>query len=386
MKKLRISACLAVLLLLTGCWDIKDLQTINYITSVGLDYKDGKFIIYAQMLDFTSIAKQESGKVGQPPQQWVGKGTGETINLAINDLYSTMQQKTLWSHITSIVVSRAYLEQETTRMTDTFFRFRDIRYTPWVYGTHDSIEQLFSAPGFFNLTTLSTILNEPMENYEQSSFILPIKYVEFISEAREPDKTILLPSISLNKEQWKKNEKNERKIIINGVFAIQNQSLKGWFGRESLNGSRWMETETIRSPLSIKENGKINTVISMGKPDIDIKFQNSKDQPRFSITININGNIIESIDSLSESELVEKAQKQIEKEVRSTYEAGLKKNADLYSLKHVLYRKHHFTWKQLRAKDQILLSQDSLQNIYVNVKLTHSGMLRTTPTDMPPEN
>lgn len=39
-----------------------------------------------------------------------------------------------------------------------------------------------------------------MELYE----LAPMKYVEFISEAREPDKTILLPSISLNKEQWKK--------------------------------------------------------------------------------------------------------------------------------------------------------------------------------------
>lgn len=115
--------CLLVLLLVTGCWDIKDLQTVNYVTSVGLDYKNGKFIIYAQMLDFSSVAKQETGKASHPPSQWVGKGTGETINLAINDLYNAMQQKSLWSHITSIVISNSYLEQETTRMADTFFVF-----------------------------------------------------------------------------------------------------------------------------------------------------------------------------------------------------------------------------------------------------------------------
>jgi len=383
LKNLRLSVCLAILFLLTGCWDIKDLQAINYVTSVGLDYKEGKFIIYAQMLDFASIAKQETGKSSQPPNQWVGKGTGETINLALNDLYNTMQQKTLWSHITSFVITNSYLEQETTRMTDTFFRFRDIRYTPWVYGTNDSIEQLFSTPGFFNLTSLSTILAEPMELYEQKSYIAPMKYVEFISEAREPDKTVLLPSISINQKQWNKSDKNEKKLFINGVFAIQNQSFKGWFGQKKINGLRWMESKTVRSPLAIEENGKVKAVLSMGEPKFDIKFHNEKNQPRFSININISGNIIESLDSLTDTEMIKKAQKQIEKEVRSTYEEGLKKKADFYSLEYELYRKHYFTWKQLGAKGQFLLKPDSLQNISVHVKLTHSGMIRSAPIEMP---
>ncbi len=70
-----------------------------------------------------------------------------------------------------------------------------------------------------------------MEVYEQKSYIAPMKYVQFISEAKEPDKTVLLPSISINQEQWKKNNKSEKKLIINGAFAIQNQSLKGWFNQ-----------------------------------------------------------------------------------------------------------------------------------------------------------
>lgn len=50
-------------LLLTGCWDIREVQDINYISAIGVDYKDGEYIIYAQMLDFSSVAKQEGGEL-----------------------------------------------------------------------------------------------------------------------------------------------------------------------------------------------------------------------------------------------------------------------------------------------------------------------------------
>ena len=57
----RILMLLSMLsLLLSGCWDNKEVQDINYITALGIDYKDNKYIIYVQMLDFATIAKQES--------------------------------------------------------------------------------------------------------------------------------------------------------------------------------------------------------------------------------------------------------------------------------------------------------------------------------------
>ena len=59
----RILMLLSMLsLLLSGCWDNKEVQDINYITALGIDYKDNKYIIYVQMLDFATIAKQESSK------------------------------------------------------------------------------------------------------------------------------------------------------------------------------------------------------------------------------------------------------------------------------------------------------------------------------------
>lgn len=58
---LKLAAGVVVLISQTGCWDMKTIQDTNYMTAIGFDFKDGKYIVYGQMLDFASVAKQEGG-------------------------------------------------------------------------------------------------------------------------------------------------------------------------------------------------------------------------------------------------------------------------------------------------------------------------------------
>lgn len=60
MKWAYVSSMLAgCVILLTGCWDSKEVQSINFITAIGIDYADNQYTTYAQLIDFSSIAKQE---------------------------------------------------------------------------------------------------------------------------------------------------------------------------------------------------------------------------------------------------------------------------------------------------------------------------------------
>ena len=68
---------IVVLNLLTGRWDIKEIQDINYITAIGIDQQDGNFVVYTQMMDFTSVAKIDSGKSDKPSQIWTSKTKGK---------------------------------------------------------------------------------------------------------------------------------------------------------------------------------------------------------------------------------------------------------------------------------------------------------------------
>ncbi|MFP3380764.1 Ger(x)C family spore germination protein, partial [Bacillus sp. SIMBA_069] len=79
------------LVLLSGCWDSKDIQDIQYISAVGIDYQNGQYVIYVQVTSFAGVAKQE-GLEPKPTPVWVAKGRGKTMNEAMNDMYKRSNQ------------------------------------------------------------------------------------------------------------------------------------------------------------------------------------------------------------------------------------------------------------------------------------------------------
>jgi hypothetical protein len=54
----------AVVLFLSGCWDMKSIQDTNYVAALGFDFQDGKYVVYAQLLDFSNVSKPDFSKGG----------------------------------------------------------------------------------------------------------------------------------------------------------------------------------------------------------------------------------------------------------------------------------------------------------------------------------
>lgn len=74
---------------------MKEAQNINFITALGVDYAEGRYIIYAQLLDFAEIAKQEGKVETGAGKVWIGRGEGKTVDDALSSLYPASQQDVL---------------------------------------------------------------------------------------------------------------------------------------------------------------------------------------------------------------------------------------------------------------------------------------------------
>lgn len=135
-------------LLLTGCWDMKDIQDVNYLTSIGIDYANDQYTVYGQLLDFSSVAKMESGKPIQPIPVWVGQGKGETTISAVNDLYRTSQMRIFFGQIIAVVVSENVLRKGLKEIDELRHRYYEMRYTPWFFGTTEPLDQVFAVTPF----------------------------------------------------------------------------------------------------------------------------------------------------------------------------------------------------------------------------------------------
>ncbi|MCR8995055.1 Ger(x)C family spore germination protein [Brevibacillus laterosporus] len=366
-----------LLILLTGCWDNKNIQDLNYVTALGIDFKDGEFIIYTQSLDFTNIAKQEgaSNKVDKPI--WTAQAKGKTIDRAINHFFKSNQLRVVWDYVTGIVLSERMLAKDLLANIDSLLRYPEVRYTPWIFGSDKPIDSLFTTPSLFGLSPLLTILHNPEESFKQDSIIAPISFQRFVYEIREPGLTLLLPSLSTSQKEWTRNQKESPQFQIDGVYAIKEGTNGGWFPSAKIAGLRWMTPDTVQTFVHLDREDKPLANLSFSKPKHQVKFTfDQSGQPRFSISVKVHGSIDELSEKADMEELRKRAEKKIKQEIRDTYQHGIKKGIDLYSLKNHLYKQDIQAWKRLSDNSGIILTKASLKTIQVHVKLNHSGMYR----------
>ncbi|MFB9275855.1 Ger(x)C family spore germination protein [Cohnella cellulosilytica] len=365
---------LPLLLLLGGCWDIKEIENINYVAAIGIDVEERQYVVYAQMLDFTSVAKMETGKSDKTAQIWVGKAKGPTLDLAINKLYDTTQQRTMWSHVTTIIVSENALRAQALLRDDLIGRFEEFRHTSWIYGAKGSIEKLLIAHPFFNVSALNTISHEPLEVHEQKSFIDPVRYMSFMSEVTEPASTVLLPALAIESHTWRKNGKTDPKQFIDGAFTVSEGKYSGPLGNKQLTGLRWTDKNTYRSPLVVEKNGEAAAVLSLENPQIKWSVAFADGLPKYRLRVTMNGNVTETLNDISRDEIVNWAAEKVRSEIVDTYRAGIRRQIDVYNLNHLLFKRHPKRWSRFKSEERPVLNEDSLDRVDVHIHLNHAGM------------
>ncbi|WP_337101975.1 Ger(x)C family spore germination protein [Paenibacillus sp. YIM B09110] len=366
---------LCLCLPISGCWSAVELQSVSYVKAIGLDYKDNQFILYAQLLDFSNIAKSDAGgKANQDARVWVGKGRGRTLNAAANDLYKTAQMPLSWGHVSAIVISETVLKHVGIKFVEMVNRFPEVRYNTWVYGTQSSIEDILSTNSFFKLSPLTTILHDPQNNYQQYSFMPPVLLFKYLASFNEPARTTSLPCIAINSTQWKENETPQPMLTVNGAYFEYGDNINGFLSRQSLLGYRWMLKSTNRSPLTLEKDGEVYGQLSAGRPKIKIKTIIKGDEVRFHISVRLLAALYEYLEPLSNQELVAIASEIVKKQIMDTYTAGVDINVDVFQLGQHLYKKDQKLWQKLTNKGQRLaIDKQSIEKLDVNVVIPYFG-------------
>ncbi|MDK8180016.1 Ger(x)C family spore germination protein [Paenibacillus sp. UMB4589-SE434] len=374
-RGLYVGSLLLLLLSLSGCWDYKNVQDNNYVTAIGIDFQNDKYIVYTQSLDFSNVAKQEGVKPKDKVPVWLGRGEGVTLDAAINNIYNSSQLPIVWEHTTAIVFHERVLSQNMKSMMDSMLRYHEIRYSPWVFGTHVSIKELFAVNNTFNLAPINSLLHNPMDMYEQQAYIKPLSLREMLIKLVEPGATLLLPSLATNSKQWFKDIKPNEQYEVDGIFVIDDNSYKGWQSKADSLGLRWINSSSARTALAIgRDNNKHQVLLSMETSKWDIHVRTQGAVLSYAIKANITGSIDEMLAPLPESEIEELAEDKVKAEIKHTFKVGLDHNADLYSLHQYVYRQQVTHWKRQGNGRNITLSPGDLDNIQVKVKLVHAGM------------
>ncbi|SDS00380.1 germination protein, Ger(x)C family [Paenibacillaceae bacterium GAS479] len=377
---------LSMSFLLSGCWDEIDMTEQGYVSALGVDYVDKSFVVYAQFIQFSSVAKSDS-RTPDEPKVWVGTAKGKTLLTAIGNLQKTAQFVLNLEHMKVLIVHERGLPHMED-ILDANNRQRASRYTSLVFGTREPIQELFRSSTFFGFSHLLSIMYNPKGQYEQSSYLRPLTMQEFVRNMEEKAFTALLPSIGLVKGDWTKSEEQLNVQYYDGLFAFNRKSFDLFMPVGLTSGFRWidprfrqyiLETEDVdgggESQNDNEERMTATVNIERSLPHYEAIVDG--DKPRFNLTVKVKGHVVELSGPINEQEIQTRVEEKIKQEMEATYKYACKEKVDLFLLEEVLYRDHNAYWKQLLQSGRWTPQEGDLQ-IKVEFDLTHSGKFNLT--------
>ncbi|MFJ5789061.1 Ger(x)C family spore germination protein [Lysinibacillus sp. NPDC093197] len=373
-KKILSIMLLAFTTLLSGCWDVTEPQRMYYVHALGIDYKDGNYETYMQIIDFANIAKSEQPNNPQAQQAEIGHAKGKTIEDSLFDLYHSIDQKAFWGHITYIILSEEVMNNnKVNQVLDFLTRYRETRYQIWIYGTKEPLDKLLVVTPINNKALTLSKLGDPINSFKQESFVRPIDLRKLVIGLNEPSHEVYLPLVSIDRG-WVSSKGQSESVEIKGITLLSKEGLKGFLTEENANGIKWMNNETIRSEITgqIGEQKQFVT-ITLDHLKVLISPVVKNENVQFDIEIKMEANVLGITEEITTEEIRQLVKKQVEKEVRETFKESLALNTDIYRLSEQLYRKDVKTWKKLENNGKIDLTEDSIRKIKINVVKVNPG-------------
>ena len=360
-------------LLLTGCWDVDEPDRMLYIFGLGVDYKDGEYIIHAQVIDFSNIAKSEQPNSPDAVQAEVGTAKGSTPSEAFFNLYRTIDEKLFWGHFSFIVFSENSMNDGRANiLINTFIRFHETRYNTWVYITKDDVKEVMLTTPVINKAISLSKLADPLNSYQQDSFTEPMNFRRLIIHLNEPGHETKIPIVSIY-EKWETTKEKDTTYQLHGVAVITPDEFKGFIEDEDAAGLQWVSEKSIRSSLTTETSTKekISITLTNIRPKRQAIVNGSTIQ--FDISVSVTATVSGFHGTITNEEIKRDVEKQIEKEIRNTYAKGIELDADVYRLSETLYREHVREWKKVEKDGKIPLDEDSLRNVTIHVEKVNSG-------------
>lgn len=371
-QRIAMYMCLPLLTLISGCWDWEEIQSQNYISSVGVQYSDEQYEIYAQMLNFDSIAKIE-GKSAMS-EAWIGYGRGRSFIDASRIITETGQRKLFLGHVSSIVVTENLLRSgKLYDVIDLALRGQTMRYTKWFYASRSPLRQLLSTKGFFNRSPLETTLIEPMRTYNEFSNNTPIYMNDLVAHLHEVNSVALIPELSLKRQVWTVGDKPMDVVMRDGIFVMEGNTYKGYLNHRTVLQGRWLEPEFRKTQLSVELPDGMSVTVAIKRTKRKFGMKERADEPVFRLKAHYLMRITNMDTETPYREIERLVEARIRDDIAAYYRSGLAIGADLLGLGHRYYVRHPGRWKKRSIAGKLPIDADSLAQIEVRCRMTEAG-------------
>ena len=368
----RLLACVLVFLVvgaLPGCWDRKEIESLGFITMVGLDFdgERGSVVLTVHVAKPFAIGKEQAGAAAQEKPFWVTTVEAETVALAARKLSFVSPRTPSWGHCRLIVVGEDLARRGILDVIDWFDRNSVVGRRPNLLivkgGTARDLLQ-----GEFALERM------PVQGYagllESVSRLLSqfgaSSIIEFLRTLDQEGMDPVLPAFELvrvrdDMETPGELRRDEVKATarLTGIALFKKDKLVGWLDEEETRTYHWVRGFVDMDYMKVPDPERPGKVISLQLVRSRGQFQPEIRQGNIFVHVKVSvqaklAEVDREFDPLTTprewSEVEQALAKEVGNEVICLVSKAESLNADVFGFGAALYRKSPKDWTRVRDR------------------------------------
>ncbi|WP_183184285.1 Ger(x)C family spore germination protein [Anoxybacteroides voinovskiense] len=351
-------------IVLSGCWSKKELTDLAFVIAVGVDKKDGKYVITLQVVNPGNVAgatQRGGGGSGVPVTLYTS--TGDTLVEASRKVSKKVSRITYYAHTNLVVIGEQLAREGIKEIFDAIERNPQFRTTASVViARKQTAEQLLSV-----LTPIDKIpANQMIKTLEMTETVwgenLNVHAGEIIEDFSLAGKEIVMSSFRLDRN-LKKGQQQENvqfvrppaRLRASELAMFKNGKLVRWISGEEARGVLWILNKIKQTAITVDWEGKEESVsykVMRAKTEIAAKMKKGK--PVLTIHVETEGDVgevlvpIDFTNPANITNLETKLRKEIKKEIQKAIQQAQREKSDIFGLGEVVHRSYPEKWKKMK--------------------------------------
>ena len=351
---------IGISLLLTGCWDQRELSTITIVTGMAIDKgKNEKFKLTIESINETELYDQTA--TGNSPSVLFSL-EGETIAELAYKMNIGFSKSVIYSHMRTLVVSKAIAESGMMEFLDTFERSRELRDDfDVILAKEGEAADILQVVYTFQKSSSLKIMSQ-LESATKGWGSTPnVKVKDLISALTSPGRQPVMTAVRIQGKPKKGESVDNMKkthpdaiVVIDSMALFKGEKLVGFLSVEDTRNYLWTQNQIENTSISVPcgENQFAALRITDSKTTVKGRIKNGK--PKIGVDIVMEGSIYGStckghmddpktykkLDELTNQYVKEKVSKTIQT-VQDDY------GVDIFGFGEVVYRQDYKQFKKV---------------------------------------
>ncbi|MGM7701556.1 Ger(x)C family spore germination protein [Pseudalkalibacillus sp. Hm43] len=385
--KLRLIVVYISLLILSGCWNSRELNEIGIAVGLGIDKtEDDQVLLTVQLVNPAEISTKQSGGSRAPIVTYQEKG--DSLFEALRRMTKTVPRKTYFPHLRMLVIGEKAAEEGIATSLDLMERDQEFRPDFYVViaKDHDAqdildllvpVEKITAQNLFTKLETSSKVwaptaalkFGDLLDQFTSQGKHPVISGVQIIGDEKAGKQMENLQSVDPS-----------TRLQYNDLAVFEGDRLKGWLDESQSKGYNYIISDVTSTIVNIpckEEKDSISIEILNTNSKMTSKMMNG--QPHMEVNVKATGNVgeVECPINLQTSETIERLEKQTEKDIEMQINHAITVakedfQLDIFGFGDEIHRAHPAYWKRIKSKwDETFV--DMPINVKVEVNIRQSG-------------